>query len=139
LNVGAIFGAVFGGWAADRWSGKKVLVIFFIAAALSLSLLGFKSNLFLVYLLMAIAGASTIGTQIIAYSYVSQYYSMEIRSTGIGWASGVGRFGGVTGPIMGGFLLSLSLPFQLNFVAFAIPGIIAAIAIAFVRERKETS
>ncbi|MBB6447807.1 MFS transporter [Bacillus benzoevorans] len=136
LNLGAIFGAIFGGWAADRWSGKKVLITFFILAAISLGLLGLKSNLFIVYALVAMAGATTIGTQIIAYSYVSQFYPMQIRATGIGWASGVGRFGGVAGPILGGFLLTLNLPFQQNFLAFAIPGIIAALAVGLVNERK---
>lgn len=139
LNLGAIFGAVFGGWAADRWSGKKVLIAFFILASVSLSLLGFKANIFVVYTLVAIAGATTIGTQIIAYAYVSQYYPMKIRSTGIGWASGVGRFGAVGGPMLGGYLLTMNLPFQQNFLAFAVPGIIAAVAIGFVKEKRASS
>lgn len=139
LNLGAIFGAVFGGWAADRWSGKKVLIAFFILASVSLSLLGFKANIFVVYTLVAIAGATTIGTQIIAYAYVSQYYPMKIRSTGIGWASGVGRFGAVGGPMLDGYLLTMNLPFQQNFLAFAVPGIIAAVAIGFVKEKRASS
>lgn len=133
LNLGAIFGAIFGGWASDRWNGKKVLMLFFVVATASLTLLGFKANLFVLYLLVAIAGATTIGTQIIAYSFASQYYPMQMRSTGVGWASGIGRFGAVTGPILGGFLLTMNLPLQQNFLAFAIPGIIAAIAVGFVR------
>jgi MFS transporter, AAHS family, benzoate transport protein len=83
LNLGAIFGPIFGGWAADRWNGKKVLILFFSMAAISLILLGFKPNIFVLYVLVAIAGAATIGTQIILYSYVSQYYPTQMRSTGI--------------------------------------------------------
>ena len=45
LNAGAIFGAIFGGWASDHWNGRKVLISFFVIAAISLSLLGFKSNI----------------------------------------------------------------------------------------------
>jgi MFS transporter, AAHS family, benzoate transport protein len=40
------------------------------------------------------------------------------------------------GPILGGFLLSISLPIHLNFIAFAIPGLIAAIALAIVPEKQ---
>ncbi|WKU18271.1 hypothetical protein [Advenella alkanexedens] len=57
---------------------------------------------------------------------------MHIRSTGLGWASGVGRIGAIVGPMLGGVLMQLSLPHHQNFMAFAVPGIIAALAIALV-------
>jgi MFS transporter, AAHS family, benzoate transport protein len=63
---------------------------------------------------------------------VSQYYPPSIRSTALGMASGVGRTGGMLGPLLGGFLLSVSLPIHLNFIAFAIPGLIAAAALFMV-------
>ena len=122
LNAGAILGSLIGGWAADRWNTKKVVISYFILGVIALSLLGTHPNMFVLYTLVAIAGATTIGTQIILYSYVSQYYPIQIRSTGLGWASGIGRIGGIVGPIMGGFLLSAQFPLQLNFMAFAIPG-----------------
>jgi MFS transporter, AAHS family, benzoate transport protein len=130
LNIGAIFGAVGGGWLADKFHPRKVLTIFFICAAASISLLGVKSPFIVLNLLVAIAGATTIGSQILLYAYVAQYYPLKIRSTGIGWASGVGRVGAILGPVLGGTLLSLSLPLEFNFYAFAIPGAIACIAIS---------
>ena len=139
LNAGAILGSLIGGWAADRWSTKKVLIFYFILGAIALTLLGTHPNTFVLYTLVAIAGATTIGTQIILYSYVSQYYPITMRSTGLGWASGVGRIGGIVGPIMGGFLLGAQFPLQFNFMAFAIPGMIAAIAVAIIREKKPLS
>lgn len=135
LNFGAIFGAIFGGWAADRWGSKKVLIVFYLLAAASLTLLGFKANMVVLFVLVAIAGAATIGTQIIANAYVSQYYPVHMRSTGIGWALGIGRIGAIIGPMMGGILLSMDLPLMQNFMAFAVPGLIAALAIWFVQEK----
>jgi AAHS family benzoate transporter-like MFS transporter len=135
LNFGSIFGAIIGGWAADRWNGKKVLVLFYLLAACSLFLLGLKGNTFVLLVLVAIAGAATIGTQIIANAYVSQFYPIHMRSSGIGWALGIGRVGAIVGPMMGGFLISMDLPFMQNFLAFAIPGLIAAFAICFVQEK----
>ncbi|AWM13628.1 aromatic acid/H+ symport family MFS transporter [Flavobacterium sp. NRK F10] len=132
LNVGAMIGAIGGGWLGDKFHLRKVLIIFLSLAAISLSLLGFKSNTFVLYLLIGMAGATTIGTQILLYAYVAQFYPMDIRSTGIGWASGVGRLGGMAGPILGGALLSMGLPFEANFMIFAIPGAIGALAICFV-------
>jgi AAHS family benzoate transporter-like MFS transporter len=64
---------------------------------------------------------------------------MVIRSTGIGWASGVGRTGAIVGPMLGGTLLAMSLPLEQNFLAFAIPGLIAAAAVATVSRSAEHS
>ena len=75
-------------------------------------------------------GATTIGSQILLYAYVAQYYPLAIRSTGIGWASGVGRLGAISGPMLGGALISM--PLEMNFLAFAIPGAIAGLAISMV-------
>jgi AAHS family benzoate transporter-like MFS transporter len=136
LNIGAIVGAVGGGWLGDRFRLSRVLVVFFIVAAICISLMGFKSPQWVLYLLVAITGATTIGAQILAYACVAQFYPMSIRSTGIGWASGIGRIGAIIGPLLGGALLTLELPLNLNFMAFAVPGAVAAIAMCFVRTRE---
>src|SRR5690606_11234552 len=80
------------------------------------------------YTLITIAGATVIGTQILLYAAAAQFYGLSIRSTGLGWASGIGRNGAIVGPLLGGALLGINLPLQLNFMAFAIPGIIASLA-----------
>jgi AAHS family benzoate transporter-like MFS transporter len=136
LNIGAIVGAVGGGWLGDRLQLSRVLVAFFIVAAVCISLMGFKSPQWILYGLVAITGATTIGAQILAYACVAQFYPMSIRSTGIGWASGVGRIGAIIGPLLGGVLLGLQLPLHLNFLVFAVPGTVAAVAMCFVRMRK---
>lgn len=136
LNFGGMVGAIGGGKLGDKFHLKKVLIVFLSLAAVSLFLLGFKGNSFSLYLLVAIAGATTIGTQILLYTYVAQFYPMDVRSTGIGWASGVGRLGGIVGPLVGGILLGMNLPFEYNFLVFAIPGAIGALAISFVNLKK---
>ncbi|GLX15892.1 MFS transporter [Pseudomonas straminea] len=128
LNFGGMAGAILGGWLGDRFNLTKVKVGFFIAAAVSISLLGFKSPTLVLYLLIFIAGATTIGTQILLYAGTAQLYGLSIRSTGLGWASGIGRNGAIVGPLLGGALMGIELPLQLNFMAFAIPGAIAALA-----------
>lgn len=135
LNIGAIVGAVGGGWLADRFNPRSVLVIFFILAAVSLSLLGFENPMWVLYSLVAVAGATTIGSQILLYAYVAQFYPVNIRSTGLGWASGIGRNGAIVGPLLGGGLLAMAMPHHMNFLAFAVPGVIAAIAIFLVGRR----
>lgn len=128
LNFGGMAGAILGGWLGDRFNLSKVMVAFFVAAAVSISLLGFKSAPALLYLLIFIAGATTIGTQILLYAAAAQFYGLSIRSTGLGWASGIGRNGAIVGPLLGGALMGINLPLQLNFMAFAVPGAVAALA-----------
>ncbi|MES2868565.1 MAG: MFS transporter [Pseudomonadota bacterium] len=130
LNFGGMAGAILGGWLGDRLNLGKVMVVFFIAAAMSISLLGFKSAPVVLYLLIFVAGATTIGTQILLYAGTAQFYGLSIRSTGLGWASGIGRNGAILGPLLGGALMGMNLPLQLNFIAFAVPGAIAALAMA---------
>jgi len=128
LNFGGMLGAIAGGWLGDRFGLPRVVVVFFVAAALSIALLGHNSPMPVLYLLIFIAGATTIGTQILLYASVAQLYSLSIRSTGLGWASGVGRVGAIVGPMLGGVLLAAKLPLEMNFLAFAVPGAISAVA-----------
>ncbi len=135
LNIGAIIGAVGGGWLADRFSLRSVLVSFFVLGSVSLVLLGHERPMWFLYTLMGVAGATTIGSQILLYAYVAQYYPAGIRSTGLGWASGIGRNGAIVGPLLGGLLLTLALPHHMNFLALAVPGAIATLAVAMVGRR----
>ena len=132
LNIGAIIGAVGGGRLADKFSLRSVLISFFILGTTALITLGYENPMWVLYLLMGIAGATTIGSQILLYAYVAQYYPTNIRSTGLGWASGIGRNGALLGPMLGGVLMAMALPHHMNFLALAIPGAIATIAVFFV-------
>lgn len=131
-NIGAIIGTLFLGRLADTMGVKKVLVPMYVAAAISLALLGFGTGLVLLLTLVAITGATANGAQNISYSFVAQYYPPFMRSTAIGLASAVGRIGAIVGPLFGGLLLGANLPVSLNFVWFGVPGLIAALAFFFV-------
>ena len=139
LNFGAMIGAVGGGWLADRFHIKYVLVGMYALAAVSITLLGYKVPTEVLFLLVGLAGASTIGTQIVTYAYAGQFYPMAIRSTGIGWASGVGRSGAILAPIVIGTLVGMSLPLEQNFMAIAIPAVIAVIAASMINHGRSAS
>ena len=128
LNFGGMAGAIAGGWLGDRFSLPKVVVVFFAVGTVSIAALGYNSPMPVLYLLITLAGATTIGTQILLYANTAQFYPLSMRSTGLGWASGVGRTGAIVGPLLGGALMAAALPLQLNFLAFAVPGLAAAIA-----------
>lgn len=130
LNFGGMFGAIAGGRLADRFGLPRVVMAYFALGALCISLLGLNSSMPVLYLLIFVAGAGTTGTQILLYASVAEFYGLSVRSTGLGWASGMGRVGAIVGPMLGGLLLAAQLPMALNFLAFAVPGVISVLATA---------
>lgn len=136
LNIGGMVGSVFGGWLSSRWSYRNTLVTYFTVAALSLIGLSFDPPSVLLNGLLFTAGATTIGTLAVAHAFAVEFYPTQVRSTGVGWAAGIGRIGAIAGPTLGGALLALQLPFQQNFLAVAMPGVVGAVAVAFVANRK---
>ncbi|WP_285769410.1 aromatic acid/H+ symport family MFS transporter [Peribacillus sp. SI8-4] len=139
LNIGAIIGSISGGWLADRVGSKRVLISLFTFGAICLTLLGFKPGTIILYILVAIAGAASIGSQNLNNAFISIFYPTDIKSTALGWALGIGRFGAILGPAMGGMLIELKLPIYMNFICFAIPAVVAAIAISFIQEKYKSS
>ncbi|MFS0781201.1 MFS transporter [Bacillus sp. 1P06AnD] len=135
LQAGAIAGTLIVAWLCDRYGSKKMLVPLYALGAVSLILLGFGGSPIYIYVLVTIAGACTTGAQNLVQAYVSQYYPPNVCSTALGMASGIGRVGGIIGPLMGGFLLAQHLPIHMNFIAFAIPGVIASVALSLVPEK----
>ena len=107
LNVGAIIGAVGGGWLADKFNIKWVLVGMYALGGVLLYLMTFQTSTELRYLIIGAVGACTTGAQLVAYAYCGQFYPMSIRSTGIGMASGVGRLGAIAAPLLIGQIVAL--------------------------------
>lgn len=137
MNIGAVIGTVSGGMLADRFHLKPVLMVLGVVGAIVLSLLGFEPPQLALYFMIALAGAASIGSQILLYSYVAQYYPLAVRSTGIGWASAVGRSGAIIGPILIGMLLGMDLPHQYNFIAVGLPLLVVALAVTLISKKDQ--
>ncbi len=139
MNIGAVVGAVGGGWLADRFHIKYVLAGMYALAAVSLTLLGQPASTPVLFVLLGLAGASTIGTQIVANAYAGQFYPMAVRATGLGWALGIGRSGAILAPILIGMLVGMRLPLQQNFVAIAIPAVIGMVAVLLIQHGRSAA
>ncbi|TCM66401.1 MFS transporter [Acinetobacter calcoaceticus] len=136
LNIGNIFGTMLFGVLADRWGPKITLIFGFLVCAFSISLLGFHPPTTLLYILLLLAGGVMFGSLSVIHGLAADFYPTHIRSTGIGFAAAMGRFGAIAGPLVGGSVLAMNLPFEQNFMVFAVPGLIGAIAISFFIQKK---
>jgi AAHS family benzoate transporter-like MFS transporter len=119
LNVGAALGVLVAARIADRGNVKLVVAGLFALGACAIALLTQTNQGLVVYVLVALAGAGTIGTQILANVLVGGFYPVEIRGTGLGFSLGVGRVGGILGPAIGGAVLGYGLAPAWNFYIFA--------------------
>ncbi|TCP43861.1 AAHS family benzoate transporter-like MFS transporter [Tamaricihabitans halophyticus] len=127
LNLGTIIGTPALGALADRIGSKPVTTGMFLTAAGCIFLLSIELPTAVQYLLVGIAGACTIGTTILVNAYTGNYYSAEMRATGLGWALGIGRLGAILGPLYGSFILSSGWGLEANFYAFAVPAVLGAL------------
>ncbi|MCE1059671.1 MFS transporter [Pseudomonas alloputida] len=139
FNLGSIFGAILGGWLSDKFSIKHVLVVFYVVGAVALTLLGYTRSTELLFVVVFIVGASTLGTQLLAYAYAGDFYPSTIRSTGVGFASGVGRVGAIVAPVLIGALVSMALPLEQNFMAIALAGLVGAVAVTMINQSRSDS
>jgi MFS transporter, AAHS family, 4-hydroxybenzoate transporter len=87
--------------------------------ALSIGL--FDMPLWLVSLTICGSGIGIGGCQSGVNALSGGIYPSTIRSTGAGWALGLGRVGTVAGPLLGGGLLMLGWHAQGIFMAAALP------------------
>jgi AAHS family benzoate transporter-like MFS transporter len=66
MNLGATVGALGGGWLADRWGAKPTLLILLLLSVISLGVLGLKPGPVMLYVVLLIAGAATLGSLAVA-------------------------------------------------------------------------
>ena len=131
FNFGGVLGIFILGYLASKWSLSTLISIFAITSAVfmwafagAVSLDFNQTNLML---LIFIIGISLQGGYTGMYAVAAKIYPIEIRSTGVGWAIGLGRFGAVLGPGIAGYMIASGLPITINFMVFAIPMLIGGI------------
>jgi AAHS family 4-hydroxybenzoate transporter-like MFS transporter len=76
-----------------------------------------------------VLGVTVQGAQAGINALSAMYYPTVIRSTGVGWALGVGRIGSIIGPFIGGLMLAAQWTPQQIFMAGAVPALCAAAAV----------
>jgi benzoate transport len=126
-NLGAFIGTAVLGLLAIRFPLNKVVVSFLGLAAITMLLFGHSAtSVWLTLLLAMCVGASVQGGFNGFWAVAARLYPVAMRSTGIGWALGVGRIGAVLGPIVGGLLVGAKVPISTIFSIYAVPLVAAA-------------
>lgn len=82
--------------------------------------------------LVAVMGGFLVGGHFGLHSICGIFYPSAYRANGAGWATSVAKIGSVAGPILGGIILSTSLPVRHIFAVLAVCPALFAICIYLV-------
>lgn len=127
LQAGGGCGGLLLCWLLDKRGIIAVAVAFALSAPLIvlIALSAHVSDPILLSLVF-ITGICLIGGQTGLNGVSGTFYPTYIRSTGTGWAFGVGRVGSILGPVLGGALISFNLPISILFTCAAVPALCCA-------------
>ncbi|WP_405650284.1 MFS transporter [Streptomyces sp. NBC_00019] len=140
FNLGGIVGMLVAGRAADRFGAPRISAIWFALTAAGVFLLSVHMPMGVTTVVVFFTGVFLNSAQTMIYATVSIRSTPDSRATAVGWTSGMGRFGAVFGPWLGGQLLAAGNG-EFGFTAFAIAGLssMVFIGIAALRTSKQAA
>jgi MFS transporter, AAHS family, 4-hydroxybenzoate transporter len=122
LNVGAALGTATMGIMAGKFGLRKTILGFMVCAFIVMLTYGNISlTTAIIFILIFLIGIFVQGGFNGAYPIISRVYPSEIRTTGAGFAVGVGRFGAIIGPTLFGALSDAGFSIASLFSLFSIP------------------
>jgi AAHS family 4-hydroxybenzoate transporter-like MFS transporter len=130
-DFGALFAVLYLGLAVDRIGPERALALHYAAGAVFIALIALVALPYALLLAVSfLAGMTITGSQTGANGACGKLYPTRMRTSGLGWALGIGRLGGIAAPLLGGYLLSLGLAPTRIFLSACVFALIAALATA---------
>jgi len=134
FNLGGAAGNLGIGWASARFGLQRTVLTFQAIAALSMVLFALLPLAIAALLVLtAIMGFFQQGGFVGLYIVAARLYPPEIRTTGVGWGIGLGRFGAVTAPYAAGLLIATGWGKSDLFLMFAGPLVLGGLVIVAMR------
>jgi len=109
----------------ERWGRRNTLGVYLIASGVFTFLFAVVTGFGGLLISAVLMSFFSLGAWGSLYAWTPELYPTEIRTTGMGWASGMARVAGIISPILGGTLFALALlnVLALWAAAFAIGGL----------------
>jgi AAHS family 4-hydroxybenzoate transporter-like MFS transporter len=130
-TIAGVLSAVPLGLAMDRVGPYVTLTVMYLAGCVFMWLVGsaFSGSVAWLMVMVFCAGFCISGGQKSVIALAAVYYPLNLRSTGVGWALGIGRLGGIAGPVIAGVLYSAHWTPADIFRFSALPVLIAGIGV----------
>jgi AAHS family 4-hydroxybenzoate transporter-like MFS transporter len=117
------------GRLVDRLGPYALLLPYACAPVLLVILGGTADSPTLLMLALPALGVCVVGGQTGLNAFTGAAYPTPTRSTGAGWALGIGRLGSIAGSMIGGVLVAQSWSLGSQFLAAAVPSGFAVLAL----------
>jgi len=129
-GAAAILGSLLMGTFASAVGARRATCASFLLCAASLVTFGFIEAEPILLLAAAAAALFAIEATFTGVVITStRFYPAEFRTTGVGYTIGVGRFGAIAGPYLGGALLAMNLDRNFVYPVYAAVCVVGAVAI----------
>jgi len=115
----------------DRLGMERVLTVTLAFGAACILAIGLLEPPYAAFVALLFGAGCGVGAQGGVNALSGLIYPSDIRATGAGWALGFGRVGGVLGPLLGGFLLSLGFTSHAILASAAAPAFATAAMMAW--------
>ncbi len=142
FQIGGVVGGFALAWLMQRWGPFVVLSVSYALTAVALAVLGTKvPDAASTTLLIVIMGNGVVGGQVALNVLSATIYPTTARATGVGWALGMGRFGGIIAPLVAGELMAAGIAIGRLFWLAIVPALICAGGVTLLRSavRAQTS
>ena len=136
FNVGAWFGIVTQGYLSSKFGLKKTIATFLLFTTVLMLCFGLFISSNLLLLIFGLLGFGIQGGFVGLYAVAARMYPTQFRTTGVGYAIGFGRLGGIIGPLLGGVLIGMGLSMSVNFIIYAVPTLIAGITTLYLSSKE---
>jgi MFS transporter, AAHS family, 4-hydroxybenzoate transporter len=129
--LGGVIAVVYLGWAIDRLGARRSLAVHYAVGIVFISLVSLVAMPYFALLaVVLLSGVTVLGSQTGLNAACGKLYPARMRTSGYGFATGVGRLGGIAAAPLGGYLLARGLPPTYVFLSACLFAAIAAVAIA---------
>jgi AAHS family 4-hydroxybenzoate transporter-like MFS transporter len=119
---------------SQRFSPQAVLAFSLATGIVAIAAVGLAELPYLPLLAtIFLIGCCTTGSMTVINGMTAALYPARVRNTGMGWALGIGRLGGIGGPWLGGVLLGLGWPPRQVFLFACVTALIAAVCVLLLR------
>ena len=129
-------GYVAAAWLVEKLGRKATLAGFIGMCALSAYFFGQADSVALIVLWGCLMSFFNLGAWGVLYTYTPEQYPTNIRAFGSGWASAIGRMGGIVAPLVVTHMMVMQNGFSYVFMMFT--AVLLAVAFVIVVLGEET-
>jgi benzoate transport len=134
LTMGGTFGSLIYGLITVRFDARRTLMVFSVVSAVTLVVFITTTSVpALAFLSGVLVGMLLNGCVSGLYTVTPTAYPSALRTTGVGWGIGIGRFGAILAPITVGALLDAGWAPVHLYCGVAVVVVLAAVALIGIR------